>query len=386
MKIQNDPIRAIDEKIMRKIDLKETELENIGKMYEKRIEAANTQGDENFVEHLDRNKQKIVIANLEYEDKLKTYQDNLAHTQKNIELNESKSLDLSKTKQSNLKLQTEEKYSKIYNNARDNEESLFLKSQNDARQLDQKSRHEKLAHEGHAKQQLAAFAGELTQNTKEQEENLKKQLESEQTAMAHTLIQNKMDTQTRMIESNGKNQRIENEQKRVQVDQLKFQDDYQANLLKQKQHDFDLRYQQLSAEHQVVLDTLTAKLHKTTEAAIAANEKEKKSITDINSDPFYQLEILKPKVTEDPKNYFVHLEVPPHEKENVHLMAHGREIRITMSRKYSSALNDSEDNSVNRTSKTQLYSKEFEAKEIMNPKQISQKYENGILSFKIAKL
>jgi HSP20 family molecular chaperone IbpA len=57
-----------------------------------------------------------------------------------------------------------------------------------------------------------------------------------------------------------------------------------------------------------------------------------------------------------------------------------------MSRKYSSALNDSEDNSVNRTSKTQLYSKEFEAKEIMNPKQISQKYENGILSFKIAKL
>jgi HSP20 family molecular chaperone IbpA len=141
----------------------------------------------------------------------------------------------------------------------------------------------------------------------------------------------------------------------------------------------------LSTEHQAILDTLTAKLNKTTQDAVTVNMKEQKAITDVASDPFYQVEILKPKMLEDEKNYYVHLEIAPHEKEDVHLMAHGREIRITLSKKYSSTMDDA-DGSVNRTSKTQLYSKEFPTKEILNSKQISQKYENGILSFKIAKL
>ena len=385
MKIANETLKNIDEQIKRKIDLKENELENINKIYEKRIEEANSLGDEKYVESVDKNKQRVILANKEYEEKLQTYQDSLSKVKSNIEVNQDKAIKSYKEDQHNLKTQSEEKYSKIYNNALENEEDLFRKSQNDSRQLDLKSQSEKARNEFHVKQSLAAFSGELTQNTREQEEHLKQQLDTEQKDMSSRLVQNKMDTQARLLESNSKNKRMEDEQKRVQESQLSFQDKYHNDLIKQKQDDFQVRYQALSSQHQEILDNLTAKLNKTTEAAIATHVKEKKSITDVSNDPFYQLDILKPKISEDIKNYYVNLEIPLHEKENVHLMAHGREIRITMSRKYASSLED-EDGAINRTSKTQLYSKEFPTKDILNSKLISQKYENGILSFKVAKL
>ena len=385
MKVQNDTLKNLDEQIRKKINLKENEIENINKIYEKRIEEANTLGDEKYVESLDRNKQRIVLANKDYEDKLKFYQDSLAQNKSKLELEENTAVDVSKDKQHNLKVQAEDKYSKIYNNARENEEALFQKSQNDSRELDQKSRHEKLAHEDRSQHELASFASALTMTTREQEENLKKQLESEQSIMGKALIQNKMDTQTRLAETSIKNKRLEDEQVRVQNEQVKNLDQHQADLIKQKQADFQIRYKQLADEHQAVLDALTAKLNKATQEALAENVKEKKTIVDVNSDPFYQLEILKPTMSEDSKNYYVHLEIPPHEKEDVHLMAHGREIRITMSRKFNSSIED-KDGSLNRTAKTQLYSKEFPTKDIMNQKLISQKYEDGVLSFKIAKL
>ena len=385
MKVQNDPIKSIDDQIRKKIDAKENELENISKMYEKKVEEANARGDDKYVESLDRNNKRIILANKEYEEKLKSYQESLSQVKNNIELDETKAIEVSQDKRNNLKTQAEEKYSKIYNNARENQESLFQKSQNDARQLDQSSRHEKVANESRAQQEIASFASELTQNTREKEENLRKQLESETSAMTQVLVQNKIDTQARLADATTKSQRIENDQKRVQDDQIKFLDQYQANLLKQKQEDFQIRYQQLSAQHQEILDALKAKLNKTTQEAIEANAKEKQAIKDMGDDPFYQLEILKPQLSEDSKNYYIHLEVPPREKEDVHLMAHGREIRITMSKKYTSSL-EAEDGSLNRTAKTQLYSKEFSTKDILNAKQISQKYENGVLSFKVAKL
>lgn len=385
MKVQNDTLKNLDEQIRRKINLKENEIENINKIYEKRIEEANSLGDEKYVESLDRNKQRVVLANKDYEAKLKFYQDSLTQAKGNIELEENKALELTKDKQHNLKVQSEDKYSKIYSNARENEESLFKNSQNDARQLDQKSRHEKLAHEGRSQQELNSFSSALTQSTREQTDNLKKQLESEQLAMTQTLLRNKMDTQTRLAETSTKNKRLENEQVRVQSDQINFLDQHQADLIAQKQADFQVRYKHLTEEHQAVLDGLTAKLNKASQEALRANVKEKKTIADVSDDPFYQLELLKPTMNEDSKNYYVHLEVPLHEKENVHLMAHGREIRLTMSKKFNSSIED-KDGSHNRTAKTQLYSKEFPTTDIMNQKNISQKYENGILSFKIAKL
>lgn len=380
-----DPVRNLDEQIRRKIDSKETELENLAKIYDQRIAVANTLGEDKYEKSVDRNNQRIVAANKEYEDKLKGYQDSLTQTKSDLETSQNNLTDKAKEDQANLKTQAEEKYLKIYENAKENQESLFNKSRNDAKQLSEKSHHDKTMRESRAKQQLTAFAQNLSETSKTQEENLKKQLESEQSAMSRTLLQDKLDTQMRLAESTQKNKQLEQDQKRVQEDELKFVDQHHAELIKQKQQDFLVRYQRLAQEHDDVLNALKAKLDKTTQEAIEANRKDLQAIYDVKEDPFYQLEVIKPQVTEDAKNYYIHLEVPQHEKENVHLMAHGRELKVTVSKKYMTTVNDP-DGSSNHISKTKLYSKEFPTKDILNPKQISQKYENGILSFKVAKL
>lgn len=387
MKVQNsnEPLKNLDEQIRKKINNKENELEQIGKLYEKKITIANSEGDQRVVETVDKNNKRLIDANKEYEEKLKSYQDSLALTHSNVAEEELKAIETSKAMKYNLRNQSEDQYSKIYENAKNNQENIFNKAQNDSKVLEVKARHDHNLQESRTRQDLTNYTNNLTQSTREQEENLKKQLESEQAVMAHTLIQNKMDTQARLIDSKDKGRRLEAEQTRVQTDQMKFQDQYHAELMRTKQADFKQRYEKMAQEHDVILNNLKAKLDKSAKLAVENNARDIASIPDPSKDSFYQLEILKPKMTEDLKNYYVSLEVPEHEKENVHLMAHGREVKITLSKKFQNTIT-APDGSENHVSKTQLYSKEFPTTEILNPKHISQKYENGILNFKVAKL
>jgi HSP20 family molecular chaperone IbpA len=386
MKVNNDPIKNIDELTKKTIARKENELVNINQIYEKKIDNAKFLGDEKYVKTIDRNNARVIQSSKEQEEKLKNYQESLAEAKRNMDHEEHLSKDESQQKIKNIKRNSEEKFSKIYNNSLQTEQMIEDKSTHVAHLLNDKSRHKKISLEKNAKEELATFSGDLTQSTRQNEENLKKLLENEQAVMARTLTQNKMDTQIRLSESNIKNQRVENEQKRVQEEQIKFVDQHHTDLIKQKQEDFKIRYAKLANEHNEILNNLTDKLKKSSETAIAKNVKEKNSILTLQQDPFYHLETLKPRLEEDNENYYVNLDVPAHEKENVHLVAHGRELRLTLNRKYTNAIEEEADGTKDRTTKSELLSKEMSTTEILNPKKITEKYENGILSFKIAKL
>ena len=108
-------------------------------------------------------------------------------------------------------------------------------------------------------------------------------------------------------------------------------------------------------------------------------------MTNKSDDQFYRIETLTPTVVENEKEYQVSLKVPEHEKENVHLSAHGRGVKMTLTRKFSDSI-DQEDGSTSRSTRTELFSKEFPSKDILNPKVVSQKYEDGVLTYKISKL
>lgn len=79
------------------------------------------------------------------------------------------------------------------------------------------------------------------------------------------------------------------------------------------------------------------------------------------------------------------MNIPEHEKENVHLSVHGRGVKMTLTRKFTDTLED-KDGSVNRSTRNELYSKEFPSKDILNPKLVAQKYEDGVLTYRIQKL
>jgi HSP20 family molecular chaperone IbpA len=155
--------------------------------------------------------------------------------------------------------------------------------------------------------------------------------------------------------------------------------------MEQKQADFKIRFDNQSKEHDKILTDIKNKLAEDIRKAQLATETKMKSISARSDDPFYRIEKLEPKLTENAKNYFVSLNIPEHEKENVHLVAHGRNLKLTLSKKFEDNVVD-EDGTFNKSSKSQLFSKEIATNDLVNPKKIAENYENGVLTFKVDKL
>ena len=80
----------------------------------------------------------------------------------------------------------------------------------------------------------------------------------------------------------------------------------------------------------------------------------------------------------------VHIPVAEYEKENINISTRGRSIKITLSRKYTDSLN-ADDGSLNKTTRSELFSKELATNDLLSSKDITQSYKDGILSFKIKK-
>ena len=115
------------------------------------------------------------------------------------------------------------------------------------------------------------------------------------------------------------------------------------------------------------------------------NSSQKRVIANQNEDQFYRIETLNPTIVDSPKDFLVSLAVPEHEKENVHLSVHGRNVKMTLTRKYSEFI-EAKDGTIDKSNRNELFSKEFPSKDLLNQKQVVQKYEDGILTFKIQKL
>ncbi len=181
-----------------------------------------------------------------------------------------------------------------------------------------------------------------------------------------------------------KNKRLNNEQNRVNHDQLSFQETHQKDMLAQREKDFKVRYENMVKEHDTVLKSLSAKFEADVQRVTASTSTEKKVLGDKSTDPFYKVDKLNPKMTEDLKTVTIAVPVAEYEKENIHLSTQGRSVKITLSRKYTDTLNG-EDGSTNRSTRSELFSKELNTTDLLSPKNITQHYSDGILTFKVNK-
>jgi HSP20 family molecular chaperone IbpA len=87
---------------------------------------------------------------------------------------------------------------------------------------------------------------------------------------------------------------------------------------------------------------------------------------------------------ESEKEVLVSIPITEYEKENVFLSTQGRQIKMTLSRKYSDA-SMALDGSKNKSTRSELFSKEFTTKDLLDHRDIQRNYIDGILTFKIKK-
>lgn len=169
-------------------------------------------------------------------------------------------------------------------------------------------------------------------------------------------------------------QNHERETNRQQSDQLMIMD----------QKDHEHRFQtQLAKNHEELKNLDNQAKHEMEKIKLGVT-RTKQNVDSRAVDPFYSGTILNPQVIEKPDHYLIKIKIPQHEAPLVNMSAKDRNVKLTFNRLADTEVK-LEDGSVNKTKKSESLVKEFSVAELVNPKKMERKYEDGFLTYKIAK-
>lgn len=161
-------------------------------------------------------------------------------------------------------------------------------------------------------------------------------------------------------------------------------EDKNKEQVKSKQTAFEIKTQKMEEEHLTLLALMKERFSLRLNTLKDSFSKKKVMVEDKNSDPFYNVGKLSPTLKELPDSYIVSMKVPDHERENITISPRNRFIKITYHRKHSDRV-DEVDGSNHTSKRTELMTKQFPTEAILDHKGVTQKYEDGVLKFKVLK-
>tara|TARA_Y100001970_G_scaffold151834_1_gene185982 strand:+ start:154 stop:1329 length:1176 start_codon:yes stop_codon:yes gene_type:complete len=165
---------------------------------------------------------------------------------------------------------------------------------------------------------------------------------------------------------------------------LETKKDHHKEQIKSEDKSFGEKFRVLKEDHKEVLDRVKKLFDRQKEELIKSHSKIKKTLDNKLEDDFYHVKVIEPKLVDNGKEYLLSIEVPPHEKETAHVAARNRNINITLARRFEDRI-ENNDGTVDKSRRSEIFSKSIQTDEIMDHTRITQKYENGHLIFKIPK-
>lgn len=384
LKENEDVYKRINKNIEKKIILKEKEIKTIDDMYEKKIAQTHFEGEDQFSQALDRNNQRILSESSVFEEKIKSYQDRLKKVQDTVTKEEVTLQTTSNEKLKEMKNQKEASFQEQYFAIQDNQSAIINENQASVRDNETRSRNEKILLENNASYEINALTADLNTKSANNEKNFRSTLDNDVRLHMAEVNTQKQELKKLMTIDAEKNNRLSNEVKIANKGQLDFQEAHQKDMLTQRDNDFKIRYTNMVKEHNSILDNLSAKFEEDARKIKFTTSEDKKILDSRSDDSFYRVSTINPKLSEDQKTVTVHIPVAEYEKENINISTRGRSIKITLSRKYTDSLN-ADDGSLNKTTRSELFSKELATNDLLSSKDITQSYKDGILSFKIKK-
>ena len=364
---------------------KENDLNNLKEIYAKKINDVKNEGKENYITTLSANDELLVSATKDYEGKLNNYKNNLSKTKEAIDLSENslkndyhqKIDDL--TTKNNLSIQDK------IQNAQIDQIDVSTKMNNSSKAITDKAMTERRNTESNAKIQADKLSREFNSKNSMEESNFRLKLDNDLRLHKEEVDLQQKDLNTLSLKQSEKSKHLLAEKTIVQTEELNFLNNHQKDILLQKQSDFKIRYEKMVKEHNELLTSLKSHFDIDVKKMVEQTSSKKKTLENKAEDSFYSVVTIDPKITEDKNELTVSLKVSEHEKENVHLSVQGRKVKMTLSRRFSDNYND-ETGKTNRSTKNELFSKEFPSIDLLNPKLVDQKYEDGVLTYRIQKL
>lgn len=363
---------------------KERELENVRNYYDAKKEADRLSGQKEVIEIQDANQKEILAA---IDHKTTRLEDMRTSLQK----------DLGRLENERAILSQQDALEKEASIARMNDEQAAVSEEalERSREIGQK-----------ANQEIAELQKEsqfqLAQASVDARNKYDKQIQAHDASLADKMREQRVQVATREIEHNQKLNQLKSEFERNAVNvtrtsaadkvkkeqlhlkELKTQEDQYNYLLNEKRKQFEQKFAHLEKEHNTIIQRTESRFKQQLEELSKKYSSIRDATVSRAEDPFYNLNRLNHRLENTPDAYLVHVEVPEHEAESVLLSGHKRSMKLTLNRRYSERL-DGKDGYVDINKRSETFTQEFPVTEIIDDKEISRKYENGVLTFRVAK-
>ncbi len=368
-----------------RIKLKEKELEDLESYYEMRSDGAKLDGEEQYVSTLNQNQQRIESALNDYENKIKNYQNQLIETKGKLKAEEESLRQTHALTMDNFKRTAESNFTDQYDQLNEAQNNILMDNNGKIKDLGHYTKVKMTDVKNKSEQDISKLAHMATRELNQK--NLEYQLLLDGQSKKHINQIKDMDQQHAQTLSKGhqEHKRIMEDRSIVNESQLKTIDQYHVNLMRQKDTDFKIKYENSLKEHQSILSGIQKKFDEEVKSLLQTTTEQKRSISSKADDQFYRISTIDPKITENESEMLFELKVPPHERDTVILSVQGRGVKISLTRKFQAQVEDAEGN-LNKSARSELITKEFPVKDILNPQAITQKYEDGILKVKVKKL
>lgn len=364
---------------------RQAEIENIGKLYDKKVEDKKVDGERELVEVQDQNQHKLIEAVDGQSEKLEQMRTNLLTTKQMLDREHDRLVKSHQDQVQDANAFYNEKYQKQFEEGQEVSKDINDKVNLHIKDIDSQAERNILQNQNKAALKL--------DNIEHQNEVKIKGIDDN-----YTRIRGKMDTENSralsMVEKEHKkqmNDRLGGQMKeaevkqQIHVDQIKNQDLYYTDLIKQKDLGFKQKLEALTKAHDLVINSMKSKYQAELDTMVKDHAKTKQLTEEKIKDPFYQVETFNPKVQDLGDSYIVSIAVPESEIDSVNLTANKRKISVSFARRFQERLEGQEEGTVFHSSRSEGHRKEFPVNDIVDSRHIEQKYADGQLLFKIKK-
>jgi len=377
-------INKLLQKQRNEIALRETELDNIQKIYKKKEDQERLVGEKKLLDIHDRNNKEFLEANKSKEEKLAQIKEQFSDTQQKLSLHESELKKGHENRIMNARDNHNMQAQRIFEDAQEQLKDINLTTNSKIKDVNAKTDLEltRIKHKSQLAIDKAAHENSLrvTQEQNGQADALK----VAQKQFYATQQRQEMEHKNALAEQHLKNNGEFQTRERIHKDRTDATEKHYNELIKGEKSSFEMKYQRMVKEHQSVLDRLQSTFKERLDKITSSFKSEHAAKSARSEDEFYSLHTLSPKVREDEKFYYVDIETPPHEKENYHITAHGRKIKVQFNRRSEERL-DGKNGEVQTSKRSETLSKEINVAHIVDDKKVKVAYEEGVLSYRLPK-
>ncbi len=174
------------------------------------------------------------------------------------------------------------------------------------------------------------------------------------------------------------------QEKQMFQDKMTAQKHHFEEIMRAYQKAYDQKIAVKNREHDVSIKHVNTQHAKEVQSTIANQASFKAALQSRSEDPFYNITTLAPVLTDKLDHYEITVPVPEFEQQNVILSGYKRSLKLTHARR---AANEVElpDGSMNKSKRSESFTKEFPVTDIVEPEKIERHYAEGMLTFKIRK-